>query len=660
MGELWEKLKNKVKSKDKKSPVSPPPSGTVIKGGPVQLTVTPPSYASIRDGYKAFNEASAQLLLSNAKHSKKTEYESLIKSKGELDEKYGKAMEVAVPLSMTTQEMADAREGMQSEKTVSDAKKEGMQDKVQKNIAAREGLEKYKSSSPHLILVIKKASDLKETEDAQAQNPQPKSAPSPAEIAHKKSEKAEKGMKVADIIDKLMSIVGTICNGVSDGLATLKDGGVDTAETIEKLKKAEISRGEALKSGAGGVGGGFGIAAAGLAVLNSIIAMVDLGRKIAAASKNHKAGLSDAQEKKQDAREILMGLCRACSSLLGAGAMFAALVPVLGPSLGIIDSGLQLVMAVVNLSSHGSHWADMHGEKQRIWKEIERKRKKYGSSMDAGFFDIDNSMKEESRRPDWDKIDAQRKGLQQVVSSDHGLTKEVFDSKKAARNKTGYAAAETGISSRISELREKKHQGMLNEQEQKDYKRKMHAMEALELMAQYRNVEKAEKKMRKASGHDVESIIVSGTKIIGNALTLAGEITAASGYGASLIAAGVGVNMSVGAYEGARQLGSWGYKGVRILAGSEKSKQNTRSEMAEYLFDKMLSLGPKRVAWEGGFFKLDDSVPDYRVREIGRSVDELNAVLRRGLDARVSSLLKAPNSQVMKESLAAAFSQDGN
>ncbi|MCI6552178.1 MAG: hypothetical protein MR430_01335 [Lachnospiraceae bacterium] len=178
MGELWEKLKNKAKSKDKKSPVSPPPSGTVIKGGPVQLTVTPPSYASIRDGYKAFNEASAQLLLSNAKHSKKTEYESLIKSKGELDEKYGKAMEVAVPLSMATQEMADAREGMQSEKTVSDAKKEGMQDKVQKNIAAREGLEKYKSSSPHLILVIKKASDLKETEDAQAQNPQPKRTPS--------------------------------------------------------------------------------------------------------------------------------------------------------------------------------------------------------------------------------------------------------------------------------------------------------------------------------------------------------------------------------------------------------------------------------------------------------------------------------------------------
>ena len=366
MGKLWEKLRSRDKGKDKKPAVTPPSSGGVIQGGPVQLTVTPPSYASIRDGYRAFNEASTQLLLSNAKHSKKTEYESLIKSKGELDEKYGKAMEVAVPQSMATEEMAAAREEMQSAKTVSDKKKEEMQDKVQKNIAAREGLEKYKSSSPHLFLVIKKASDLKEAEDAQAQNSQPQQPPSPEEIAHQKSEKADKRMKKVDVISKLMSIVGTICSGISDGLGTLKDGGVDTAETIEKLQKAQISRGEALKDSAGGVGGGFGIAAAGLAVINSIIAMVDLGRKIAAARKNHKAGLSDAQEKKQDAREILMSICGACSSLLGAGAMFSALVPLLGPCLGIVDSGLQLVMAVVNLSSHGSHGIDMHREKQRI------------------------------------------------------------------------------------------------------------------------------------------------------------------------------------------------------------------------------------------------------------------------------------------------------
>ena len=166
--------------------------------------------------------------------------------------------------------------------------------------------------------------------------------------------------------------------------------------------------------------------------------------------------------------------------------------------------------------------------------------------------------------------------------------------------------------------------------------------------------------MSKASGHDIEGLITNSVNIVAEALKLVGEATAATGFGAAMFAAGTIVSISEGGYEMGREGASKLYKVFRKRYGSEKNKENTRSEMAEYLYDKMLSVSPANVEWEGDFFKLDDSVKDYRVREESRSMDELYGILRQGLDARVSLLVNAPTPKDMKKAMAAAFSQDGN
>ena len=144
----------------------------------------------------------------------------------------------------------------------------------------------------------------------------------------------------------------------------------------------------------------------------------------------------------------------------------------------------------------------------------------------------------------------------------------------------------------------------------------------------------------------------------GHITTLAGEITAASGVGASLIVAGAAVNATVGFYELVRDVASGGYKLVQKFSGAKANKDNTRKEMGMFLYDKMVSIGPDNVPWTGEFFDVSDSVPDYKIRQERESMDELHNILNRGLDARLSSLVITPTKDYFIDTLASAFAQD--
>lgn len=115
--------------------------------------------------------------------------------------------------------------------------------------------------------------------------------------------------------------------------------------------------------------------------------------------------------------------------------------------------------------------------------------------------------------------------------------------------------------------------------------------------------------------------------------------------------------MVEGAYEQGRTAGSFLYKQFRKFSGAQANKENTRAEMGAYLYDKMISLGSDNVEWDNNFFKLD-GVPDYRIREESKSMNELYSIVRRGLDARVSTLLGATTADDMKGALAEAFGQE--
>ncbi len=655
------------KKKGQESSASAAPQGSpnhlgVISASPMPMERTP-AFWEIGAGYSMFAEKAQKLSDSDSKHAKKTEVEKLAKEKADLDSRYTEAVNTPVEMKGMTGDIADEKEVMEQRKANADTIWEGLEDRVAKQVEFRENLEKHRGNA--VVRLVKHAYQIQDRED-KINNNAPEAARLRAERAAEKnkSKKREKGddrMEKVGFVATISQYLSTIFGAISDGLGTLADMGVDTKNSAESLKAGEEPLKNVLKDNVGGVDGGFSNLTVIISLGNAIISAVELGRGVVHAVKRRKD--SDAQEKWLDARILLGNICDAISNMLGVAAPFTALVPFLGPALNIGDNALQMIVGSMNLVTNLYHKHQTSVQKDKLWAEIERKRKKYAGKEDAKFFDIETGKDPDKKRKlNWSRIDAKRKELQRIVAQDAGIQRERIE-KKDARNKTGYAAAETGISSRISRTRKEWHERNSASQTaaaKSAYKKKIHAMEALELLSQYRNAEKAGKKMSKASGHDIEGLITNSVNIVAEALKLVGEATAATGFGAAMFAAGTIVSISEGGYEMGREGASKLYKVFRKLYGSEKNKENTRSEMAEYLYDKMLSVSPANVEWEGDFFKLDDSVKDYRVREESRSMDELYGILRQGLDARVSLLVNAPTPKDMKKAMAAAFSQDGN
>lgn len=659
-----------------------------INGTSVQKQQTPPSYTNIAFEYKKLLTDAETLGNAEVKHNKKDDLEKLHKRKSDLNQKYAEAISVSGANEDTVQSWQ--RENMASAKQSAEIVVETTDKKLSKNIEARESLEKHKDSA--LVKVVQYATKVKKKDEVMeedlfapiqsgltkkerkveedkrralaAKKEKLAEERKEAEAKSAKKESRDSKMEKAGFLSTMGGFLGTVFGSIADSVETLADAGVETKSSLDALKQGKKGRLEFLKDNSTSWTGGLGIAAAGLSLISGIVSMVELGRGLVQAIKHNRKKNVDAQEKWLDARTALGNICETVSNLIGAVAPFTSMVPFLGSSLAIADSGLQIVVGSMNLATNSVHAVKMRHDKEKLWKEIERKRKKYADagSIDASYFDVDSvegksiSSQNGKRKQKFSSIDQKRRGLLKTVAEAQGIEKIELN-EKSSKNASEFAGAEMEISTKLSAMRRDWHEGKSG-MTREDYKKSMHQMEALQLMSQYRTAEKAAKKMHKAIGHDVEGLATNGTKIVGNALSLAGQITAASGFGATLIAAGVGVNLAEGAYEQGRTAGSFLYKQFRKFSGAEANKQNTRAEMGAYLYDKMLSLGPDYVEWDGNFFKLDNSVPDYRVREESKSMNELYSIVRRGLDARVSTLLGATTADDMKGALAEAFGQE--
>ncbi len=634
---------------------SPANENRLISAQPMQMQQTP-AFWQIGSDYNAFAEKAANFASNEkAKHAKKTELDAMAREKKALDDRYTEAVNTPVEMKGMDFDLADEKETMEQRKSNADEVWSSTEEKAQKQIAAREQLEKYRGSST--MAVIKHAKKMSE-QDQQADAPQPSTektraanARNAANAEKEKKDKREGHEGRAGFAGAIMSILSAIWSSISDGKSAVK-GIAGVAE--DEVTGTAV---EQLKKNAGGAEGGLNNMAAIMSLFNAILSAIGLGRSIAKAAKNVDNFARDGQERWLDCRTILQNITDLFGNLVGAAAPFIDLVPFLGPSLNIAVSGMQIVVSSMNLGSNIYHKHQTEVQKEELWAQIERKRKKY-TGVEAGYFDI--APGETKRKRSWSKIDQKRKMLRQIVGVSMGADRGTVESRKwwqTKTNQTYYADAEARISTRISAYRDRWHKGELTESAE-EYKKKMHAMEALELMAQYRNVEKAQKKMNKSIGHDVENLLTSSTKVVGNAMVLAGEITAASGAGLVVMGAGKAVVTAEDIYEMLRGVYGMTRTGIRKTFGAEQNKENTRGEMAAYLYDKMLSLAPPHAEWAGeDFFKLDATVPDYKVREMGRSVEELNNILRKGLDARISDIMATKNSSIMKEALASAFGQ---
>lgn len=619
---------------------------------------TPPAYTKIAARYATVKEGVDKIGRSKKKHMEGEHLATLTKEKEKVDKEYEVAFKKEIPESKAKdkdvraqeerrrQELQRQKDAMQTKKEETDSALETVTGKVSKNIAAKEKLKTYEGKL--LPKVIRHASELStgdelvKTDDASLSEEEKQDKKKLTIERAEKKKKFKKQDKEAGVFEKTglartVALHGaTIAGAISDGVSQFKFPDREAIEKFDKYKWFD---------GATDVGSALSILAAVEATGSFVKSCIDTHRR-------NKSETVDDQERWQDARLILGKISDLFSALIGAAAPYTALVPVLGPILNIADSLLQCIVGGMNLFTNVYHKHKMSGERARIWQVIAERREKYkkkGDTESAGYYNMDGigatGLFKRSRQ--WSQADAKRKQLQETVANQvyaNGARPAEFQA----------SSMETGISGRLSQLRQDKHDSKLSSEEEKTYRRNKHAMEALQLMSHYRTVEKAEKKMTKAIVLGAEGLATNTVKIVGNAALLGGTITA----NPAAAGAGVGINITEGGYEVARFVGSQIYKKIREAYGSQARKEETREQMAEHLFDRMVSLGPGKQKWSGEFFSLDD-VEDYKIREYRAGMDELDTTIRRGLDARASTLLSAPTGKDMKAALAAAFSQDG-
>ncbi|MGN0342467.1 MAG: hypothetical protein ACI4DO_06720 [Roseburia sp.] len=660
---------------------------------PPSHTTHRPHYYTLGKKYSTLASQAEKLAGATNTHNKRQQLEELKRTKADLDQTY--AEYAAMPTSESGNNTKKHHTNMEKKKKKCDSDmqlaEQNMQlaeQKVEKNAEHHDILKSYQGSV--LIKVIQHAGELSK-EDKTLEDPDEDETVKSdiqkrrdAAVAHEEI-KASHDEK-ADLASSVQEWGGSALDVISNGMDFVKSLGEHTGEFKDEQKKA-------VKY-IGGVKDTSDTLSSILGIISVATSAIQVFRGISKAVKHDKKGIVDNQESWLNAREIMGNLVSMLDSGLGFVGGFIESVPILGDVFSIMTSGLQIGVNTANLCEHRMQQRAVQDEKKRLWLVIENKRKKYADSGDeetkkhSAFYDIEGVDGD-------DKIDAKRRELLKTVhdqmvtqagttpsaagsaagnaagnavgnavgnasaqgaaTEKKSLSERFWDHFKVKSNKADFADAEKNISTRIAELRKSKHESTYQGKPE-DYKRKMRSMKALQLMNQYRALDQADKKMSKSWKADAESIGVNCAKIVNAAISIAGAVTA----GITTVV-GAGGKLLVSAYGGARKLGSFAHEKIGDKTGANANKQNTRSEMAEYLFDRMVMLSPQGgvASWDGDFFMLGDSVKDYKIKEEATAMRDIDIVLK-GLGARKSSLIQAPTSDHMKDSLAAAYSQAGN
>lgn len=451
---------------------------------------------------------------------------------------------------------------------------------------------------------------------------------------------------------------------ISDGLKNMFDFTSDAAgmgadigdiqdmdEVMEGMLDADTSGGGLVSAVMGGLSG----------TLKYIRFVINLTKEM---KKDMDAGtdvIHTRQERWGMARQYLHDVVDIFNGFKSGFGPMTKMIPFFNSITSLIGDGANMIVDVMDLVSSSIHIHNMRKEKKRIYQRIEEKRKKYaagGRSEDA--LAEQAYTLEEGKGSKTEKVEEKRKILLGKVASSERI-RVVTPDQLRSRNDSTFRNAQYGLGKRI---RLKMDSATGTYGEKKSQKRQM---EALQLMEEYREIEKSRKKMGKALAHNIESILKGGTSIVANGLKLTGEISAASGVGAGIYAAGMATGIGVSGYSLAREGGATVYGKIRDLIGTSDNKATTREDMAISLINKMEEVGISSVwnvstgAKEG--FKEEAALRNTAqtdskdlVRQ-GRTVDHLSKVLYGGLDARISDLISSNDKNDLKEKIAESFSQ---
>lgn len=486
---------------------------------------------------------------------------------------------------------------------------------------------------------------------------------------------------IGDSVEQMFGAAGYSLGIVSD-LSDLKKV-QKTADELKDVKKGEIQDIELENDGVGIASGLLNIVSTIFAAISMAKAMADAHN--AKASSTAARPTMDNQERWLTARDLMhkgVDLLGGLKDLFGP---FIGMVPLLGSSLDIVMDGIGMTVDVMDLTTSSVHIDQIRKDKQDLYDRIQAKKEKYsrrdkfGNQADAGAASAYTINGKWYQRTATDMDDKRRELMKEVAlknqnnSQPEDNIKIVKAESLRSRNDSRYREAQYGLGERIN--RKRAAMNGLSGYQKQAAKTELRRMEALEMMEEYRELDKSHKKMVKALLHNLEAIIQGGVSLTANGLYLAGEIACMTGIGAvagaALISASGVTKLTSGAYSLGRTAATKTYHGIREKIGTGANKETTRTDMAISLMERMKEVGDS-VVWNQTTDKfkaetdLKTDVMDQgmvrhdKVREAvrqGRNVRHLKNVLRRGLDAKMSELNTSGSKTELRDNLASAFSQ---
>ena len=419
------------------------------------------------------------------------------------------------------------------------------------------------------------------------------------------------------------------------------------------------------KSGAGITGAVFsGISS----ILKCVKVGITIGQAIYKSEESRKGETTmDNQERFQIIRGLLHDAVDLINGFAGALGPLTKAIPFYNSILGIVGNGAGVLADMTEVVANSIFCNNMRKRCKMLYDTMMEKKAKYTDSGDTDAASA-YTVKKKSKAIDTHRRQLLGKIVKENQDDDSvgGKIQIVKSSSLRSRNDSIYREGQYGLGARIQALDEKLRGGeQLTQEERTRLKSQKRQLEAMEIMEEYREADKAHKKMSKALAHNVEDIIKGGTNVVASGLKLAGEAAAATGVGAAagagLYAAGMATGIAESSYEIARGGGSYVYKSIRTLIGTEDNKATTREDMAISLIERMHEVGSSEV-WDDrakGFKKDPDleQVDSHQLVRQGRNVDHLHGILRSGLDSTMSDLIGSENRSELKKNIAAAFGQ---
>lgn len=497
-------------------------------------------------------------------------------------------------------------------------------------------------------------------------------------------EAKEGAKKVGSFALQVEEWIGNLFGNYSDISDVIENKG-ELDKKIKELRETHKINAEPPEIGEMEFGAKEGLGC-GLAAFNFIKTLIETVKAGVDTIKDRK--IIDNQEYALRFREFFGNVLDLIGNVIDFAGPWIDMVPFLGSCLSILQNAGGIAKASMELVFAGKNRKTVHDSKEKLKARLAQKRKaclEGKRSLDATLFEVNDFSEKgirEKRKAllanvgaqvniskNQEEIDQnQFQGKSRYARGMNWLDTNIIHRKDKENVATGYGEVNEKLAALMWETKKAgKDRNKNSVTENDEYKTKIHAMEALDILNEY-EVENAlahrQNLKLRTNGFDLAT---NAAKLVGNVLQLSGEICTATGVGAlaggGLILTGSIIKTVTGLAEVSKNVGSFLNSELEQNSQRGMNKEYVRNEMGTALYEKMdilASIMKENTGWVTGTDdKAAPETKDFVITKIKNDFEYLVGV-RRGSDMRVSSIMKANSRDDIISSLSSIFSQDGN